>query len=72
MNKIITNLQNAKWHTLWKNRMSSGKPIEGDYNFTIWRKGFEVVVEPWDENVPPSIFIKGEWVVLASGYRKEE
>ena len=72
MNKINTDINNAKWHTLWKKRMAENKPREGDYNFTIWRKGSEIIVEPWDRSNPPSIFTNGEWVKLAEDYREEE
>lgn len=70
--RIKTNIQNAKWHTLWKKRMEQGKPKEGDYNFVIWENGDEIVVEPWDSDQPPSIFTKGEWVVLAADYRGKD
>lgn len=71
MNKINTNVGNAKFHTLWKNRMEKGKPREGDYNFVIWQKGEQTIVEPWDRSVPPSIFKDGQWIVLADDYGKE-
>lgn len=72
MDKIITDSNNAKWHTLWKKRMAEGKPREGDYNFTIWKNGGNIVVEPWNNDVPPAIFTNGEWVTLAADYRKED
>jgi hypothetical protein len=72
MNKINTDIKNAKWHTLWKKRMSSGKPREGDYNFVVWQNSGETVVEPWDRSVPPSIFLDGNWIVLANDYREEK
>ena len=72
MDKISTNTNNAKWHTLWKKRMEQGNPREGDYNFVVWKNGDEVVVEPWDRSNPPSIFTKGEWVILANDYREED
>ena len=71
MNKINTDIQNAKWHTLWKKRMASGKPRGGDYNFVVWKNSGELVVEPWDRSEPPSIFTNGEWVALAGDYREE-
>lgn len=52
--------------------MTDGKPREGDYNFVVWESNGNIVVEPWDRNVPPSIFTKGEWVTLAADYRKED
>jgi hypothetical protein len=71
VNKISTDINNAKWHTLWKKRMEHGKPREGDYNFIIWQNGSETIIEPWDKSVPPSIFTDGEWVMLANDYGKE-
>jgi hypothetical protein len=71
MNKINTDVQNAKWHTLWKKRMTENKPREGDYNFVIWQNSGETIVEPWDRSVPPSIYTNGEWVILANDYREE-
>lgn len=71
MNKINTNVGNAKFHTLWKKRMEQGKPKEGDYNFIVWQNKSETVVEPWDTSVPPSIFKDGKWIVLANDYGKE-
>ena len=71
MDKINTNINNAKWHTLWKKRMQDNKPREGDYNFIIWKSGDEVIIDPWDKIFPPSIYKNGEWVVLAEGYGKE-
>ena len=70
-NKINTNINNAKWHTLWKKRMQENKPREGDYNFIIWKNGDEIIIDPWDQIFPPSIYTNGEWVVLAEGYGKE-
>lgn len=72
MNKINTDVKNAKWHTLWKKRMDEGKPREGDYNFVVWKSGSEIIVEPWDKTFPPSIYTNGEWVQLAGDYREEE
>ena len=72
MNKINTDVKNAKWHTLWKKRMTDGKPREGDYNFVLWKNGDGIIVEPWDRTQPPSIFQNGEWVKLAEDYREEE
>ena len=72
MNKINTDVQNAKWHTLWKKRMADGKPREGDYNFVVWKNGNDIIVEPWDRSQPPSIFTKSEWIKLAEDYRQEE
>lgn len=72
MDKIKTNTANSKWHTLWKKRMADGKPREGDYNFVIWESNGNIVVEPWNREVPPSIFTNGEWVALAADYRKED
>ena len=71
MDKINTNINNAKWYTLWKKRMQGNKPREGDYNFIIWQNGNETIIDPWDKSVPPSIYTKGEWIILANDYRKE-
>jgi hypothetical protein len=71
MDKINTNINNAKWHTLWKKRMQGNKPREGDYNFIIWQNGNETIIDPWDKSVPPSIYTKGKWIILANDYRKE-
>jgi hypothetical protein len=70
MDKIKTDIQNAKWHTLWKKRMAENKPREGDYNFVVWKNGSDIVVEPWNKLIPPSIYTKGQWIVLASDYRE--
>ena len=71
MDKIKTDTKNAKWHTLWKKRMAENKPREGDYNFVVWKRGTEIIVEPWNKSAPPSIFTNGEWVALAEGYKEE-
>ena len=70
MDRIQTSTRNAKWHTLWKKRMTENKPCEGDYNFVVWKKGSEFIIEPWDKANPPSKFVNGEWVELAPGYRE--
>jgi hypothetical protein len=51
--------------------MQENKPREGDYNFIIWKNGDEIIIDPWDQIFPPSIYTNGEWVVLAEGYGKE-
>lgn len=51
--------------------MQENKPREGDYNFIIWQNKGETIIEPWDRSVPPSIYTKGEWVILANDYREE-
>jgi hypothetical protein len=71
MDKIKTDVQNAKWHTLWQKRMAENKPREGDYNFVVWKNGSEIIIEPWNKSVPPSIYTKGQWVMLASDYRED-
>jgi hypothetical protein len=68
VNKIKTDVSNAKWHTLWKKRMTENKPREGDYNFIIWKREAEIIVDPFDMTAPPSIFKDGAWVSLAEGY----
>lgn len=68
MDKIKTDIRNSKWHTLWKKRMAENKPREGDYNFVVWKKGSEFIIEPWNKALPPSKFANGEWVQLAPGY----
>jgi hypothetical protein len=72
MDKVKTNVQNAKWHTLWQKRMAKNKPREGDYNFVVWKNGSEIIVEPWDKSMPPSIYTKGLWVQLAKDYREDK
>jgi hypothetical protein len=71
MDKIKTNVRDAKWHTLWKKRMAENKPREGDYNFTVWKNKDEIIVEPWDRSMPPSVFKDGQWIQLAEGYRED-
>lgn len=71
MDKIKTNKNNAKWHTLWKKRMAENKPREGDYNFVVWKNGSEIIVEPWDKSVPPSIYTNKQWIQLAGDYRED-
>lgn len=71
MDKISTNTNNAKWHTLWKKRMAENKPREGDYNFVVWKKGSEIIIEPWSKSEPPSIYQNGQWVALSDNYMKE-
>lgn len=71
MDRLETNTRNAKWHTLWKKRMSSNTPREGDYNFVVWKNGKEVIVEPWDKAVPPSVYTNGQWIALAADYRED-
>jgi len=68
MDKIKTDVKNAKWHTLWKKRMESGKPREGDYNFIVWREKGNIVVEPFDRSMPPSVFENGQWRVILENY----
>ena len=51
--------------------MQGNKPREGDYNFIIWQNGNETIIDPWDKSVPPSIYTKGKWIILANDYRKE-
>jgi hypothetical protein len=68
VNKIKTDVNNAKWHTLWKKRMVENTPREGDYNFIIWKKEAEIIIDPFDMASPPSIFKDGVWVSLADGY----
>ena len=71
MDKIQTSVKNAKWHTLWKKRMANNKPREGDYNFVVWKKGSEIIVEPWDKAFPPSVYKNGQWIMLAGDYRED-
>jgi hypothetical protein len=71
MDKIQTDVRNSKWHTLWKKRMEGNKPREGDYNFVVWKKGSEFIIEPWDKSVPPSKFSNGQWIELAPGYKED-
>jgi|LakMenE18May11ns_1017448.scaffolds.fasta_scaffold9650417_3 hypothetical protein len=71
MDKIKTSIQNAKSHTLWKKRMEAGKPREGDYNFVIWENNDEIIVEPWNKLLPPSVFKNGEWIMLAEKFRED-
>lgn len=67
--KIETSPQNAKWYTLWKKRMENSKPREGDYNFVLWKNGAELIVEPFDNSLPPSIFKDGQWQSLEELYK---
>jgi hypothetical protein len=67
-NKINTSKENAKWYTVWKKRMESGKPREGDYNFVLWKNGDEIIVEPFSQELPPSIFQDGKWISLKDLY----
>lgn len=71
MDKIQTDTKNAKWYTLWKKRMTENKPREGDYNFVVWKNGGEIIVEPFDKSMPPSIFENGAWKVLLDGFEKQ-
>lgn len=48
--------------------METGKPREGDYNFVLWKKGSETIVEPFDQSFEPAIFQDGKWVSLREMY----
>jgi hypothetical protein len=62
--KISTTPAQAKIHTAWKNRIKNNKPVEGDYNFVIWKKGGEVIYQPPADGAKPSVFMNGEWIAL--------
>jgi hypothetical protein len=52
-------------------RMAENKPREGDYNFVVWKNGSEIIIEPWNKSIPPSVYTGGQWIVLASDYRED-
>lgn len=54
----------ARSYNAWKKRIESGKPNEGDYNFTLWKKGSEVIYEPPLDGSKPAVFKNGEWEEL--------
>lgn len=71
-NSIKTSIQNSKWRTLWKNRMENNKPLDGDYNFILWKKGGEVLIEMFNESDKPAVFINGQWNDIEDLYRSIE
>lgn len=62
--RIQVSKQDAKWYSLWRKRLDSNTPKEGDYNFVMFKAGGEVVYEPPTDGSNPSVFTNGEWVEL--------
>ena len=62
--KIQVSNSNAKWFAAWKNRIDSGQPREGDYNFVLFKGKDGIIYEPPANGEIPSVFLDGKWNAL--------